>query len=204
MIVTQIIELSKNRSKVYIDQEFAFVLYKGELRLYHLTEGSVIKEEDYLEITQTVLPKRAKLRAMNLLQKRTYTEKQLRDKLKEGFYPEEILEEAISYVKSFHYVDDEQYALDYLTYNEERKSLRQIEQELYQKGISKELWSKTLSLWEGNGGKQDESEMISALLEKKHYHAECDLKTKQKIYGFLLRKGFTSEAISRAMRLECD
>lgn len=204
MIVTQIIELSKNRSKVYIDQEFAFVLYKGELRLYQLSEGSEIKEEDYREITQTVLPKRAKLRAMYLLQKRTYTEKQLRDKLREGFYPEENIEEAISYVKSFHYVDDEQYALDYLTYNEGRKSLRQIEQDLYQKGISKELWSKTLMLWEENGGKQDEAVMIQALLEKKQYQASSDLKTKQKMYSFLLRKGFSADTIMRVMRLEND
>ena len=29
MIVTQLVELSKTRSKVYIDQEFAFVLYNG-------------------------------------------------------------------------------------------------------------------------------------------------------------------------------
>lgn len=36
MLVTQVTELSKSRSKVYIDQEFAFVLYKGELRLYHI------------------------------------------------------------------------------------------------------------------------------------------------------------------------
>ena len=204
MIVTQIIGLSKNRSKVYIDQEFAFVLYKGELRLYHIEGGSEIKEEDYREITQRVLPKRAKLRAMNLLQKRTYTEKQLRDKLREGFYPEEILEEAISYVKSFHYVNDEQYALDYLTYNVGRKSLRQIEQDLYQKGISKEIYTKALYLWEADGGKQDEQEMIRELLEKKHYQTDCDLKTKQKVYGFLLRKGYSPDAITRAMRIESN
>ena len=39
MLVTQVTELSKSRSKVYIDQEFAFVLYKGELRLYHIKES---------------------------------------------------------------------------------------------------------------------------------------------------------------------
>ena len=204
MIVTQIIELSKNRSKVYIDQEFAFVLYKGELRLHHIAEGHEMKEDDYYEIFHTILPKRAKLRAMNLLQKRTYTEKQLRDKLREGFYPEEILEEAISYVKSFHYVDDEQYALDYLNYNVGRKSLRQIEMDLYQKGISQEIYTKALSLWEADGGKQDEQEIIRELLEKKHYQTDCDLKTKQKVYGFLLRKGYSSDAITRAMRIESN
>ena len=73
MLVTQVTELSKSRSKVYIDQEFAFVLYKGELRLYHIKEGQQLSEEDYRTIMQEVLPKRAKLRAMNLLQGREYT-----------------------------------------------------------------------------------------------------------------------------------
>ena len=68
MLVTQVTELSKSRSKVYIDQEFAFVLYKGELRLYHIKESEELRPEDYRTIMQEVLPKRAKLRAMNLLQ----------------------------------------------------------------------------------------------------------------------------------------
>ena len=95
MLVTQVTELSKSRSKVYIDQEFAFVLYKGELRLYHIKEGQQLSEEDYRTIMQEVLPKRAKLRAMNLLQGREYTTAQLRTKLQQGFYPTEIIEQAI-------------------------------------------------------------------------------------------------------------
>lgn len=204
MIVTQITELSKSRSKVYIDQEFAFVLYKGELRLYHIKEGDEISLEDYNTIIKVVLPKRAKLRAMNLLQKRTYTEKQLRDKLQEGFYPQEILDNAISYVKSFHYLNDEQYALDYITYNEERKSLKQIEQDLYLKGIDRDTFRKAYMQWEENGGGQDEEKMISQLLEKKKYHKDCDVKEKQKVYAFLLRKGYSAETIRRVMYLEID
>ena len=46
MTVTRIEELSKSRSKVYIDEQFAFVLYKGELRLYHLREGEEIALQD--------------------------------------------------------------------------------------------------------------------------------------------------------------
>ena len=112
MLVTQVTELSKSRSKVYIDQEFAFVLYKGELRLYHIKEGQQLSEEDYRTIMQEVLPKRAKLRAMNLLQGREYTTAQLRTKLQQGFYPTEIIEQAIAYVAGFHYIDDLRYAVD--------------------------------------------------------------------------------------------
>ncbi len=202
MIVTQIIELSKNRSKVYIDQEFAFVLYKGELRLYHLKEDTEIAQEDYRIIRDEVLPKRAKLRAMNLLQKKSYTEKQLRDKLLEGLYPEEIIDEAISYVKSYHYLNDYQYALDYIEYNAENKSLRRIEQDLYRKGIDKAIWNQAKNTWESDGGSQDEQKMLAQLLEKKHYNRNCDDKEKQRIYAFLLRKGYSSNSVLKAMRLE--
>lgn len=200
MIVTQITELTKSRSKVYIDQEFAFVLYKGELRLYHVAEGKEITQKDYEEITKVVLPKRAKLRAMNLLQKRAYTEKQLADKLKEGGYPEEIAEIAMEYVKSFRYIDDLQYAMDYLNCYAERKSIKKIEMDLMQKGISRAIWKQALVAWEEEGGGQDEMTMIKELLQKKHYSSEMDVKEKRKIYGFLLRKGYSAEAVMEAMR----
>lgn len=201
MIVTQITELSKSRSKIYIDQEFAFVLYKGELRLYHVAEGKELSENVYEEIMHTILPKRAKLRAMNLLQKRSYTEKQLADKLKEGWYPQSIIEEAVDYVKSFHYVDDLQYAQDYINCYEGRKSLKKMEQELKQKGIGKEVLVEAFRNWEDNGGEQDEISMIQTLLEKKNYRDDCDMKEKHRIYAYLLRKGFSSEQVQSAMRL---
>lgn len=201
MVVTQISEVSKSRCKVYIDQEFAFVLYKGELRLYKLAEGKEIAQKTYDELMNIVLPKRAKLRAMNLLQKRSYTEKQLRDKLKEGFYPEKIMDEAIEYVKSFHYVDDYQYAVDYITCYETRKSRKKLEMELTMKGVSKSVIADSFREWENRGGTQDEVAMIQELLEKKHYSPECDMKEKNRIYAFLLRRGFSIEKVQEAMKL---
>ena len=201
MVVTQIAELSKSRCKVYIDQEFAFVLYKGELRLYKVAEGKEITQKDYEELTKAVLPRRAKLRAMNLLQKRAYTEKQLRDKLKDGGYPEEILEGAIEYVKSYRYVDDVQYALDYISCHESGKSVKMLEIQLLGKGISKENIREAFYRWQEQGGQQDEEGMIQKLLEKKHYSAECDMKEKNRIYGFLLRKGFSPDKIQEAMKV---
>ncbi len=201
MVVTQISEVSKNRCKVYIDQEFAFVLYKGELRLYKVAEGKELSQKIYDEVMKEVLPKRAKLRAMNLLQKRPYTEKQLRDKLKEGYYPEKIMDIAMEYVKSFRYVDDYQYAVDYITCYEARKSRKKLETELIMKGVSKTVIGEAFREWEDQGGTQNELSMIQELLEKKHYSPECDMKEKNRIYGFLLRKGFSMEKVQEAMRI---
>ena len=197
MLVTQVTELSKSRSKVYIDQEFAFVLYKGELRLYHIKEGQQLSEEDYRTIMQEVLPKRAKLRAMNLLQGREYTTAQLRTKLQQGFYPAEIIEQAIVYVAGFHYIDDLRYAVDYITYHEDSRSRRRIEQDLQGKGIPAATMEEAWQVWRENGGEQDEQRMIREQLHKKHYdpEAETDWKERQKIYAFLARKGPPAELV---------
>ena len=201
MLVTQVTELSKSRSKVYIDQEFAFVLYKGELRLYHIKEGEPLKEEDYRTIMEDVLPKRAKLRAMNLLQGREYTTSQLRTKLQQGFYPPKIIELAIDYVTGYHYIDDLRYAVDYITYHEDSRSRRRIEQDLQGKGLLAATIEEAWQVWRENGGKQDEQAMILELLHKKHYdtEGETDWKERQKIYAFLARKGFSAEAIRKAI-----
>lgn len=202
MLVTQVTELTRSRSKVYIDQEFAFVLYKGELRLYHVKEGKELSPEDYRTIMQEVLPKRAKLRAMNLLQGREYTTSQLRDKLKLGYYPPEIIEEAIDYVAGFHYIDDLRYAIDYITYHESSRSRRRMEQDLQGKGISSDTIERAWLQWQENGGEQDEQAMIRELLRKKHYDPDApehDWKESRKIYAFLMRKGFSSEQIRKAM-----
>ena len=202
MTVTQITELSKSRSKVYLDQEFAFVLYKGELRLYHIREGAELSGEDYDTILHEVLPKRAKLRSMNLLKSREYTSEQLRRKLREGFYPEAVIEEAIEYVASYHYIDDMRYAVDYITSQEGSRSRRRIEQDLQAKGIPRESIRKAWMEWEDLGGHQDETAMIRTLLEKKHYDPEsADRKEQQRIYGFLLRKGYSGDQIRKAMFL---
>ena len=70
MKVSDIVELDKKRVKVYIDGEYAFVLYKGELRDYGVKLGEVISDENYEAIISELLPKRATKRAMNLLQKK--------------------------------------------------------------------------------------------------------------------------------------
>lgn len=199
MIITEISALSGGRYKVYIDQEFAFVLYKGELRLYKVSVGEAISEQQYQEIVGTLLPKRAKLRAMNLLQKRQYTGKQLADKLRDGFYTEDIIDQAIQYVSSYGYINDRQFALDYITYHEGSKTERRMIRDLRQKGISESDIKEAFAEWSELGGSQDELEMIRALLEKKHYHAECDIKEKQRIYAFLLRKGFSSENVNKVL-----
>lgn len=205
MKVTRIEEVSKSRSRVYIDEEFAFVLYKGELRSFHIREGEEVRAEDYRSIMEELLPKRAKLRAMNLLKSREYTVKQLHDKLKDGGYPEEITAQALDYVGSFHYTDDLRYATSFIRNHEGSRSRRRIEQDLLAKGIDRTTLEQAWAIWEEDGGCQDESAMIRELLEKKGFDREAaDRKERQRMYGFLMRKGFPAELVRRAVLSDTD
>ncbi len=203
MRVTGLEEISGSRSKVFIEQEFAFVLYKGELSSYHICEGEELTQAVYDEIMDKVLPKRAKLRAMNLLKNRDYTTKQLHDKLKDGYYPENIIEQALDYVAGCRYTDDLRYAETYIFDHEETRSRRRIEQELTDKGIDKATLEKAWQQWEQKGGVQDEEAMIRRLLDKRHYDPDtADFKEKRKNYGFLMRKGFSPDVIRRTLRAD--
>ena len=203
MKVTGVEELSKSRSKVFIDGELAFVLYRGELRTYGIIEGAELEQADYDAIMGEVLPKRAKLRAMNLLTKREYTEQQLRRKLTDGFYPPEVIDEALAYVAGFHYTDDLRYAVTFITDHEATRSRRRIEQDLTRRGIDRRTLEAAWAEWESDGGTQDEAAMIRALFAKKKYEPEhADIAEKRRIYAFLMRKGYSAEAVRRALRTE--
>ena len=62
---------------------------------------------------QGSLAKRAKHRALYLLERADRTEQELRSKLEKTYEPE-IVEEAIAYVRQYHYIDDKRYAVNYL------------------------------------------------------------------------------------------
>jgi regulatory protein len=201
MIITDITELSKSKYKIFIDNEFAFVLYKGELRQYGIKKDEEIKKDIYDEIVSKVIPKRAKLRAMHLLEKRPYTERDMRNKLKEGLYDQDSIDEAIDYLKSFGYIDDHAYATQYIDTYTQNRSARRLEQDLMKKGINKDVISEVLAIKRDEGELGDEESMIRSLLEKRGFDPEnSDSKTIAKNVRFLYQKGFSPETIARVMR----
>lgn len=200
MIVTQIAEASNSRRKIYLDGQFAFVLYKGELRKFHIKEGQELPPESYQEITAKILPKRAKLRCMNLLQSRDYTRKQLADKLAQGEYPQECIDEAIAYVESYGYLDDLRYAKDFIEYHISSKSRNRMEMDLMRKGIGRDLIRQAFEELDELGVEQDEAAMIRDLLNKKKYCAETATRQEQqRMYAFLYRRGFHADVIAREL-----
>ena len=197
MTVSKIEPLSKSRYKVFIEGQFAFTLYKGELSRYHIAEDNRIDEEVY-DILRKLVIKRAKLRAMHLLSDMGRTESQLRTKLKQGGYPDEAVEEAIRYVKSFGYINDAEYVRSFIDSRKEKKSKKEIFAALKQKGVDSDIIEQVFE--EMDYGEEDSRQAIEALMRKRNYNPDsADLKEKQKLMGYLMRKGFRYEEVNSVL-----
>ena len=188
MIVTKVEPLSKTKYKIYLNHQFAFVLYKGELRSYKISDG------------EKILLKRAKKRAMHLLEDMDRSEAGLREKLKAGLYPEDLIEAAVTYVKSFGYLNDVRYAENFILARKSTKSKREILALLNRKGICSADIEKA---FESCYGESEEVEAVRRILAKKKVDVRtADEREMQKIYGYLGRKGFRYDVVRQVIQIE--
>lgn len=195
MEVISISKIDKKRSKIELDSGIVFALYNGEIYKLEIKEGITLDESFYDVKIVPILKSRIKERTIHILKSRDRTEKELRDKLKEGLYPEEIIDYVIDWAKVLRYIDDERYVEFYIDTNVSKKSKNRMLYELKQKGISKEYLEDIFEEYEIN-----EEEQIKKFLEKKNIDVEnLDFKAKGKILNQLLGKGYSYENIMRCL-----
>lgn len=205
MLIDSIEAVTKDRSRVKLEDGESFVLYKGELRLLKLQDGKELSDSTYRQIMDVVLPKRAKLRCLNLLKARDYTEYQLRKKLSEGGYPESVSDIAVKYVKSFGYVDDKKYALAFIREQNENRSRKELYQKLSQKGISREILDSAFNETYGSykdareEDRFDETAVILKTLKKRGYTGSESYEDRQKMLAYFYRRGFDMDSVYHAM-----
>lgn len=197
MVIISIEPYKSDRYKVCMEDGTHLILYKGEVRQYHLKEDMELSQALYEELFYEVLGKRAKKRALALLERQDRTEAGLRKKLAEGGYPEPLVEDAVAYVNKYHYIDDRRYAQNYVLYRQQDHSRGRLKQDLIKRGVSAQIAESVLEeVYE-----QQEDEKIARLLRKKNYDPEnTDPKEQRRIYGYLARAGFRSGDILRAMK----
>lgn len=189
--------LGKGKYRAVFDNGVTCVLYRGEAARLSLSEGSNITDDEYRLLINEIVGKRAKKRAMHLLEQMDRTEHQLREKLIKGEYPLESIDLAISYVKSFKYLDDDRYAHNFVRYSKEKLSSQQIKIKLMSKGISGNIISQAIE----DEYDSDETIMIRKLLEKRHFEGEkTNQKDFQRIYNYVLRRGYSSNKILKEMK----
>ena len=195
MQITKIEEAGKKR-RIYLNDEPAFLLYPSEVRTYKLAEGQELDEQLQERIYTEVLVKRARLRCMNILKTADKTEYQLRQKLTQDGYPQEIADDAIEYVRSYHYIDDLRYARNYIGGRAGVKSKAQLKADLLSRGVPSDLADQALE----DLGEDAEKEKIRTWMQKKHLDPESASREEIEAFvRFLMRKGFSYGQVKNAL-----
>ncbi len=202
MIVTDITEVNKKQSRIFIDGQYSFTLYSGEIRRLSVKKGESLSEDIYNSIMNDILLKRCKLRSMYLLQKQDYTEYKLRTKLKMAGYPDSVIALSFDYLREYGYLNDKRYAGNYIYHHASSLSKRKLFNKMYEKGISDEIIREAYEEYSMQEGAVNEKAMIEKYLNKKHFDAKnADRKERDKMIRSLLNKGFSINDIIACFNL---
>lgn len=138
----------------------------------------------------------AKKKAMFLLQHNDRTEWELRDKLKKCGFSSKAVDEAVEYVRSFHYIDDKRYAVRFVEIYHETRSIKRLRQDLYKRHIPDEF----IELAIENINYDDTAALKRELNRIKGNVKDMSYEEQQKIAAKLYRKGFKMSDIMGALR----
>ena len=163
-----------------------------------MDRASLSQEEKLLQ--------RCKERSLYLLTGTAKTERRLREKLeKSQRYTEDIIAKTIDFLKEYDYLNDYTYALHYLEENSGKRSLRDMKAKLFQRGVDSVSLKEAIEAFQEKQREEEidpEREALRQCLEKKRRTLDLsDPKDKQKLYAFLMRKGFSYDLIREALNL---
>lgn len=184
-----------NKIHIHIDGEYRMTADSDFVSSLGYAENYDINEEELAVLERAVSSRRAFNKATDLLSRRDHGEKELLIKLRQKGFKEEA-EEAIEKLKYYGYIDDRRFAENYVKelIRIKHYGKRRVEQELYRKGIDREIISEVLEAAEF-----PESELVS-LIERKYYRYLTDEKGIKKTINSLLRMGYSYGEIKDALK----
>ncbi len=169
---------------------------------YGLRKGDDINDERISSLVKANNIFLAKERAFNILSKRNNSTSEIRRKLVQRKFDKDIADIVVEDLKVSGFLDDEKFSREYIEEKLKFKSvgLNKIRSELYSKGIPKGIIETVLA----EKSQADESENAFRIAIKKMNSSVLKntetKKQKQKIYSFLLSKGFEHDTIDYVIK----
>ena len=185
----------QDKIHISVDGEYSFTVDEAYFLSMGIYNGKEVDCDELNEITETVRVRRAYNYAVDLLSRRDHSVKELKEKLSLKGYNNGA-DEAIEKLRAGGYVDDERFARLYVRELRTLKKYgrRRIEQELYRKGIDRNIVREVL-----DETQFDESELVS-LISRKYSRYLSDEKGINKTVNALLRMGYSYGEIRSALK----
>ncbi len=186
----------KKRCNVYIDGRFCCGLTLEAAVKYRLKAGEIVSPERLEEIQLESEKNTALDKALTHISASKKTEKQVRDFLKGKGYLPAVCDYVLEKMRGYGFIDDKEYAQDYVGFAASKKGGRLIKMELKAKGLAEEDIDEALASID-----TDEQEGAAVRILEKYMRGKTpDRETLAKAYRHLLSKGFDYETAKAALR----
>lgn len=191
MKITQVTpSKKKNKYDVYVDGEFFATIPEQTLLDYRvIATNSEVDEAMLEEILRDSMRASAYVDALNYVASTMRTSREVRDKLSRIGYTPDAIEEAMRRIEGYGYLDDRDYAINYVDKYRYSKGIVRIRHELSQKGVAEELIYEALIDF-------DEYEPAKSEAERFAHRVKYD---KVKLFRHLAVRGYSIDVINRVV-----
>lgn len=130
---------------------------------------------------------------------RLRSEKEVRERLRRKKFSPEIIENTVSFLKEKRFIDDNDFARAWIRSRIKRPlGIRRLKLELGAKGVDKALIDAQIDELKGD---YNEEEVVRKIARERLSRSKGidRQKAKKRVYAYLLRRGFSPEAIIEAL-----
>ncbi|MBQ9942665.1 MAG: RecX family transcriptional regulator [Christensenellaceae bacterium] len=186
----------KDRFNIITDEGYLLSLSAETIVKHRIKKGTVVDEARLEQLRQEDNVKYAKELAANYLGYAPRTRAQVEKHLAGKGLDEKSIAAAVETCREYGYIDDEDYARQMAKSYSTKLGKRAIVEKMRQRGLEEAV----IAGVEFSGEEQEKA--AAELAEKLHakYAGLPELKRRQRIYGALIRKGFSYEEAARLSR----
>ena len=201
----QVVNINYSKSKevfeVVFEDETKLLLNYNIFEKYKVSVDMDFSEAEILEMKYFSDIERAKSRAINYISGKLKTKYEVRLKLKENDFAEDIIDEVLDILENEEYLNDRVYCEIFI---EDKKKLNgygknKIKTLLIQKGVSKNIFEDFLDEFEYD---EEFDNALKMGIKKLNLlsNEEDNFKKKQKIINYLAYRGFGFDVINDVLR----
>ena len=186
----------RGKARIWVDGEF-WAEIDAEVALERgLREGVALGLEELDEARVAGERALAMNRALHFLGYRARSRREVRDRLRRYGYGEETVEGVVGRLAELGYLDDEEFARTATREKARRYGPRRVSADLRRSGVDAELAQNVVD--EEFAGRSELEEARSAAARR--YNRGGSDAEARKVYGFLVRRGYSSEVCAEVAR----
>jgi regulatory protein len=186
----------RGRARIWVDGEFWAEIDADVAAERGLREGVVLGLEELKEVRVAGERALAMNRALHFLGYRARSRREVRERLRRYGYGEETVEGVVGRLEELGYLDDEEFARAAAREKARRYGPRRVLGELRRSGVDAEL---AQGVVDDEFAQRSQLEEASSLAARRYNRGGSSAEARR-VYGFLMRRGYSAEVCAEVAR----